>query len=278
MIVEAQIEREVGEVDLAADQSPASVRIGATQHQGVQGGSVDAWRYQSWRPPVKAPRRQTRELTEGRGVLAGDDMKRLAGRRRRGRKRENRVGDVIDADDVEDGVTSAREHEVRSTCERSQRTVDDVERCCPASPALADDDARTHDRDRQPRAPAHTISPRVWTAHTRCGPLPDVELCLPRAAVSVARDISGRHVCDPPQALAAGGAILRQVEDSAGPLDVDRPRLRQRQVKRDPSRAMDDIADLLRDPIAVGAETKTGRGQIATDGRDPPPMPLGSVE
>jgi hypothetical protein len=41
---------------------------------------------------------------------------------------------------------------------------------------------------------------------------------------------------------------------------------------------MDDIADLLRDPIAVGAETKAGRGQIATDDRDPPPMPLGSVE
>ena len=41
---------------------------------------------------------------------------------------------------------------------------------------------------------------------------------------------------------------------------------------------MDDVADLLRDPLAVGAETKTGRGQVATDGPDSPVMPLGSVE
>ena len=41
---------------------------------------------------------------------------------------------------------------------------------------------------------------------------------------------------------------------------------------------MDDLAHLLRDPLTVGAETETGRSQVAADGPDPPVMPLGSVE
>ena len=97
-------QREVGEVHLAAHQSPAGVRIGAAQDQRVQYGTVDPRRHESWRPPVKAPRRETCELTDRRCLLAPDDVKRPAGRLRQRRERENRVGDVIDGDDVKDGV------------------------------------------------------------------------------------------------------------------------------------------------------------------------------
>jgi hypothetical protein len=41
---------------------------------------------------------------------------------------------------------------------------------------------------------------------------------------------------------------------------------------------MHDLAHLLRDPLTVGAETKTGRSQVATDALNPPPMPVGSAE
>ncbi len=220
-----------------------------------------------------------RELTERRCLLTADDVKRPADGRRRCCERENRVSDVIDGNDVKDGVASARDHGIRSTRERAQRTVDHVERRGPARLALADDDTRTHDRDGQPLAPApHQALRLVLGLFIRIAePLPDVELCLPRQAAPVPRDKRGRHVCDPPQTLPAGSAIPRQIEDPAGPLDVDRPRLSQRQVKRDRSRAMDDLADLLHDPLAVGTDTETGGGQVAADRPNPPTMPLGSV-
>ena len=109
-------------------------------------------------------------------------------------------------------------------------------------------------------------------------PLPHVKLCLPRPTAPVPRDIRGRHVCHPPQTFPPGRAILRQIEHAAGPLDVDRPRLSQRHVKRDRSRGMDNLADRLSDPLAVGTETEPGGGQVAADRPHPPTMPLGSGE
>ncbi len=144
--------------------------------------------------------------------------------------------------------------------------------------AVADDDARAQDRERQVRPRAHELlglELRLLVGVVEA--LADVEVALEERAGVGAGDVRGRDLgvaLEHAELLRPAG----ELEHPARPLDVDRARLLERQAERHRCGAVDDRRRLRRQPIPVHAiQPEARRGQLAGDRGDPIRVAAGPV-
>jgi len=149
--------------------------------------------------------------------------------------------------------------------EGAQRRVEDVEGRGPAGALVADDDARAHDRRRHLAAGRDERLGLVLGALVGVAEPAAAGVVLVDDAAPVSGDVRGGHVRE---ALEAG-ARRGEVDHLPRALDVDPPRLLERQVERDRRRAVDDRADALGQRLPALAEPEPRRGDVARHGRDP---------
>ena len=136
--------------------------------------------------------------------------------------------------------------------------------------AIADDDARTHDREGQLRMRAHKLlglELRLLVGVVEA--LPDIQVAFEEPAGVGARDIRGRDLAVPLE----HAELLRptgELKHPAGSLDVDRSRLLDRQAERHRGGAVDDHRRLLCQPLpARPIKAEPRRRQIARHGGHP---------
>src|SRR4051794_20475850 len=156
-VVEADLHREVGEEDLAARQAVSLALVAHAREDWVQEAPVQRRPDDAWRALVQVLGRAVGQTANGCRVAAGDEMERLSGfAERLLRKRADRVGHVVDRDYVDGRGAVGGEKRQSPPDEGLERRVQDVERRGPATPSLADDDARAEDLHRKALAvPVH---------------------------------------------------------------------------------------------------------------------------
>ena len=183
---------------------------------------------------------------------------------RRG-ERDDRVRDVVDGDDVDRRRAAGGEQRVVALGERAQRPVQDVERRGPAAVAVADDDARAHDGDRQPLVIGGDdelgLELRLLVGVAEA--LAEHQVVLGEGPAMQARDVRRRDVGEAAQP-ALEATQLREREHPPRSLDVDRARRVERELEGHRRGAVHDLRDAARDlQRAVGIQAEPGLRDVA---------------
>ncbi len=197
------------------------------------------------------------------------------GRGRLEQKSRDRVGNVVDRNDVDPGASASGDQAQRTRQVAAQRDVDRVERLDLPCPGVAHDHPRPHDRDRElaAGAPDDPLALVLRTLVSVREPALGRERALRDRSAPPPGDVGGRHMQQTLDAVIARGGT-HELDHVRRALDVRPSQLLDRRVDPQVGRRVDDMGDTANQTlVGVGGKSEP-RGRDVPRQRLHPPAEL----